>query len=222
MITTTAAITEPAGASTETVGQVADRLLPQYLQLATTLFQSLVSSDDEASELAYPTHILRELQALDNGLQTFVNRLEQHQQTQNAIEKVQQEIMECRLQRMLFNSRMAEGQFALEDLIAEANELLASARKAEDNTVDLSTLTSYALRISKYTMANDARFHEPPIPQDHHMRMSGLFKAGSAEATVTETDDTTPTDEQPQPEIIEMQEQTRFVEEDMLDLDLDL
>ncbi|KAJ3168437.1 hypothetical protein HDU87_000993 [Geranomyces variabilis] len=78
--------------------------------------------------------------------------------------------------------------FECDELVHEANTLLAKSRKSRNEPVGVEQVTAYAARLAKYTM--DAytpdRVHEPPIPQEQHMRMSLLFQEGHAMGAAAE------------------------------------
>ncbi|KND05060.1 uncharacterized protein SPPG_00736 [Spizellomyces punctatus DAOM BR117] len=151
-------------------------------------YVSMQSSNSNTTVPEHPTEILRKLLALDSQLQDFVNRLEQHQNTQRQIESVRLQLLDQEVGIMEFSRRLGEKQDDLEELVTVAKETIEAASKAHEAPLNINEIISYASRVSKYTMASDnaARPHEPPVPQDIHMRASLLFQQGHAVDTHAE------------------------------------
>ncbi|TPX69306.1 hypothetical protein SpCBS45565_g02563 [Spizellomyces sp. 'palustris'] len=160
-------------------------------------YVSMQPSSSNTTAPEHPTEILRKLLALDSKLQAFVDRLkspdlthtgrvfhevEQHQNTQRQIESVRLQLLDQEVGIMEFSRRLGEKQDDLEELVTVAKETIEAASKAHEAPLNISEIISYASRVSKYTMASDnaARPHEPPVPQDIHMRASLLFQQGHA------------------------------------------
>ncbi|KAI8586755.1 hypothetical protein BDZ88DRAFT_454741 [Geranomyces variabilis] len=135
-----------------------------------------------------PARILRQLVALDEDVKLFARRLEAHQKTQRELEDAQMALIDQEAGAMDLCRLANLKRFECDELVYEANTLLAKAAKSRNDPINVQAVTSYATRLAKYTMdaAADAhattpdRVHEPPIPQEQHMRMSLLFQEGHA------------------------------------------
>ncbi|KAJ3165127.1 hypothetical protein HDU88_004846 [Geranomyces variabilis] len=133
-----------------------------------------------------PARILRQLVALDEDVKLFARRLEAHQKTQRELEDAQMALIDQEAGAMDLCRLANLKRFECDELVHEANTLLAKAAKSRNDPINVEAVTSYATRLAKYTMdaaaahATPDRVHEPPIPQEQHMRMSLLFQEGHA------------------------------------------
>ncbi|KAI8909338.1 vitamin-D-receptor interacting mediator subunit 4-domain-containing protein [Powellomyces hirtus] len=127
-----------------------------------------------------PAETLRKLVALDKQLRLFVDRLERHQKTQRQIEDAQMRVIDQEAGFMEMHRVLSEKHFECDELVHEASQMLEKARAARNDPLDVADITAYATRLAKYTMDSYTpdRLHEPPIPQEQHMRMSLLFQEG--------------------------------------------
>ncbi|KAJ3160822.1 hypothetical protein HDU86_008182 [Geranomyces michiganensis] len=129
-----------------------------------------------------PAKILRQLIALDEELQLFARRLEVHQRTQRQLEDAQMALIDQEAGAMDLCRLANLKRFECDELMHEATALLEQAQKSRNDPVNVEAVTSYAARLAKYTVDSYTpdRLHEPPIPQEQHMRMSLLFQEGHA------------------------------------------
>ncbi|KAJ3158014.1 hypothetical protein HDU89_000397 [Geranomyces variabilis] len=134
-----------------------------------------------------PARILRQLVALDEDVKLFARRLEAHQKTQRELEDAQMALIDQEAGAMDLCRLANLKRFECDELVYEANTLLAKAAKSRNDPINVQAVTSYATRLAKYTMdaatahtTTPDRVHEPPIPQEQHMRMSLLFQEGHA------------------------------------------
>ncbi|KAI8824141.1 uncharacterized protein EV422DRAFT_519052 [Fimicolochytrium jonesii] len=178
----------------------ANRIFPEYLRLTNELFagfeglapgcterrdrrqEARSSTESGASKpiLEHPTKTLRKLLALGAEKDAFVARLTAQQKLQDEVDEANMQLLDIRagtaeLCRLIGRKRR-EGA----DLLDEARPALKQAKAAAAERLNVEDLTSYAIRLSKFTMEAPVlgRGHEPPIPQEHHMRMSLLFQQG--------------------------------------------
>ncbi|KAJ3022057.1 hypothetical protein HKX48_007097 [Thoreauomyces humboldtii] len=239
-----------------TVLEVSDRLFDQYLALTEQLFDALHALAPAGRDFGIvsrryldrkaappserPADTLRKIVALDAEMPAFLRRLEAHQQTEQQIEDVQMQLIDRQASAMELQRVMEEKHFEADQLLHEATKLIDRATQARKGAVacmlaplDVAEVVAYATRLAKFTTDSYApeRVHEPPIPQEQHMRASLLFQEGhgiGALANLDEEDqEDEPTDVVPQftfstdvLSISQDQESTAHGEEE-LDLDLD-
>ncbi|KAI9103285.1 mediator complex, subunit Med4 [Phlyctochytrium arcticum] len=146
---------------------------------------------------------MRKLVDLDADLSSFVTRLEGHQRLQDEVKSVQMKLLDQEVSIMDFTRQLGEKQDGLNELLDTARETLQEADESRNEPINVDELISYSIKIAKYTMDSEIpdRPHEPPIPQDHHMRHSLLFQGGHAMgvAAPAETEATDGTVKTPEP-----------------------
>ncbi|KAJ2456428.1 hypothetical protein GGF42_003248 [Coemansia sp. RSA 2424] len=120
---------------------------------------------------------------LDEGLQKLYGEIVQHQRRQEEIRQTQLLSIECDKAKLSFIGNMLEAKSQLEEVVADAQKKLASARVAKRADPKVSEIIEYAKKLSKFTMAppnydpnSGAMPPEPPYPVLVAMRAGVLSR----------------------------------------------
>jgi hypothetical protein len=117
------------------------------------------------------------LMNIQQELQELQKETIQHQSIVTEIQDLKQQIQIVNKSCVDTVKMLQQQSNLLEKLLFDAKTLVQSN---DDNGVDCHELLCYAQRVSKHTL----RLLEPPIPQEHIMRMSLLFKSQSTDTSV--------------------------------------
>ncbi|KAJ2724285.1 hypothetical protein GGI07_002058 [Coemansia sp. Benny D115] len=109
---------------------------------------------------------------LDKALQQLYTELLRHQRRQEAIRQTQMQSIESSRAKLHFINSMLDAKGQLEQVIADGEKKLNSARTAQQANPPVSEIIEYAKKLSKFTMAppnydpNNANMvpPEPPYP----------------------------------------------------------
>ncbi|KAJ2746224.1 hypothetical protein GGI20_001504 [Coemansia sp. BCRC 34301] len=120
---------------------------------------------------------------LDENMQKLYSEIVQHQRRQEEIRQTQLLSIESGKAKLRFISNMLDAKSQLEEVVADAQKKLASARVARRADPKVSEIIEYAKKLSKFTMAppnydpnSGAVPPEPPYPVLVAMRAGVLSR----------------------------------------------
>ncbi|KAF7730165.1 hypothetical protein EC973_002773 [Apophysomyces ossiformis] len=162
-----------------------DQLLTEYADLVRQYFQSLSAVAENAPVEDPLESIVERIVALDAQLQVAAGQIEEHQERQQRIIQVQDEIQRHHVALLRLVQRLDEAREELDQELNTAKGELRAAQYARDANIQSTDIIAYAAKLSKYTSAppnfdlmnRDIKVDfEKPYPDEQRMKRGLLYR----------------------------------------------
>ncbi|KAG0174240.1 hypothetical protein DFQ28_002843 [Apophysomyces sp. BC1034] len=162
-----------------------NQLLTEYADLVRRYFQSLSAVAENAPVEDNLESLVERIAALDAQLQVAAGQIEEHQERQQQIIQVQEDIQEHHVALLRLVQRLDDAREELDKDLNQANRELKAAQYARDANVQCTDVISYAAKLSKYTSAppnfdlmnRDIKVDfEKPYPDEQRMKRGLLYR----------------------------------------------